>query len=112
MAFSIFKVCPSCLNNKILLLTVPFVVVSSFYQIQRKWSIIEQFEKLIKERQMTCTVEPADLHRVINEASRRLEKYGESFPELKVLVGSKKNIESTIFFSFDSKVAIKGMQGV
>ncbi|KAF7960982.1 hypothetical protein EAE96_000652 [Botrytis aclada] len=112
MAFSIFKVCPGCLHNKILLLTVPFVIVSSFYQIQRKWSIIEQFDKLIRERQMTCTVEPAELHRVINEACRRLEKHGEKFPELKGLVGSKKNIESTIFFDFDSKVAIKGMRGV
>ncbi|TGO39536.1 hypothetical protein BHYA_0052g00350 [Botrytis hyacinthi] len=111
MAFSIFKVFPSCLHDKILLLTVPFVIVSSFYQIHRKWSIIEQFEKLIKERQMTCIVEPAELHRVINEACRRLEKHGENFPELKGLAGSK-NIEATISFNFDSKVAVKGMRGV
>ncbi|KAK6612287.1 hypothetical protein H4I96_01500 [Botrytis cinerea] len=106
MAISIFKVFPSRLHNNILFLTVPFVIVGRFYQIQRKWSIIEQFEKLIKEKQMTCAVEPAELHQVINEACRRLRKHSERFPELKGLAGSTKNIESTIFFNFDSKVAV------
>ncbi|KAF7910904.1 uncharacterized protein EAF01_002413 [Botrytis porri] len=111
MVFSILNVCPSCLHNKILCLTVPFVIVGSFYQIQRKWSVIEQFEKLIRERQI-CTVKPAELHRVINEDNRRLEKHREKFPGPKGLVGSKKYIESTIFLNFDSKVAIRGMRGI